>query len=124
MYGHNYWNNRFSPLKQINIANVKTLDEYYAKLDAGTLPVMRGVALNADDLIRRDVIDTQRGALVRLRDDGSIDDDVVRRGEKIHRLVELEIGAAVGERQLCAWREVVDDLEHRGAFGATSRLPC
>jgi oxygen-independent coproporphyrinogen III oxidase len=38
------------------IANVKTLDEYYERLDAGTLPVMRGVELNADDLIRRDVI--------------------------------------------------------------------
>ena len=25
MYGHNYWNNRFSPLKQINTANVKNL---------------------------------------------------------------------------------------------------
>ncbi len=38
------------------VANVKTLDEYYDKLDAGVLPVMRGVELNADDLIRRDVI--------------------------------------------------------------------
>jgi oxygen-independent coproporphyrinogen-3 oxidase len=38
------------------VANVKTLDEYYEKLDAGALPVMRGVELNADDLIRRDVI--------------------------------------------------------------------
>ena len=37
-------------------ANVKTLDEYYAKLDAQTLPVMRGVVLDADDLLRRDVI--------------------------------------------------------------------
>ena len=25
MYGHNYWNNRFSPLRQINTANVKNL---------------------------------------------------------------------------------------------------
>src|SRR5207244_6357427 len=25
MYGHNYWNNRYSPLKQINAANVKNL---------------------------------------------------------------------------------------------------
>jgi oxygen-independent coproporphyrinogen III oxidase len=38
------------------VANVKTLDEYYDKLDDGALPVMRGVELNADDLIRRDVI--------------------------------------------------------------------
>ena len=38
------------------IANVKTLDEYYERLDTGTLPVMRGLESNADDLIRRDVI--------------------------------------------------------------------
>jgi oxygen-independent coproporphyrinogen III oxidase len=38
------------------IANVKTLEEYYKWLDVGALPVMRGVLLNADDLIRRDVI--------------------------------------------------------------------
>ena len=37
-------------------ANVKTLDDYYARLDAQTLPVMRGVTLDADDLLRRDVI--------------------------------------------------------------------
>jgi oxygen-independent coproporphyrinogen-3 oxidase len=36
--------------------NVKTLDEYYARLDADTLPVLRGVDLNDDDLIRRDTI--------------------------------------------------------------------
>jgi len=38
------------------VANVKTLDEYYDRLDSGTLPVIRGVELNADDLIRRHVI--------------------------------------------------------------------
>jgi oxygen-independent coproporphyrinogen-3 oxidase len=38
------------------VANVKALDDYYERLDAGALPVMRGVELNADDLIRRDVI--------------------------------------------------------------------
>ena len=38
------------------IANVKTLDEYYERLDSGALPVMRGVELNGDDRIRRDVI--------------------------------------------------------------------
>ena len=38
------------------VANVKTLDEYYKHLDAGRLPVMRGVKLDADDLMRRDVI--------------------------------------------------------------------
>ncbi len=37
-------------------ANVKTLDEYYERLDAQALPVMRGVELNADDELRRDVI--------------------------------------------------------------------
>jgi oxygen-independent coproporphyrinogen-3 oxidase len=36
--------------------NVKTLDAYYARLDADTLPVLRGVDLNEDDLIRRDTI--------------------------------------------------------------------
>jgi len=38
------------------VQNVKTLDEYYDRLDAQALPVLRGVELNADDLIRRDVI--------------------------------------------------------------------
>jgi oxygen-independent coproporphyrinogen-3 oxidase len=32
--------------------NVKTLDEYYDRLDHGTLPVMRGIELTADDLLR------------------------------------------------------------------------
>lgn len=36
--------------------NVKTLDEYYDRLDHGTLPVMRGIELNADDLLRRAII--------------------------------------------------------------------
>jgi oxygen-independent coproporphyrinogen-3 oxidase len=36
--------------------NVRTLDEYYARLDAGMLPVLRGASLGADDLLRRDVI--------------------------------------------------------------------
>jgi oxygen-independent coproporphyrinogen-3 oxidase len=36
--------------------NFKTLDEYYAALDAGVLPVARGMELSHDDLIRRDVI--------------------------------------------------------------------
>jgi oxygen-independent coproporphyrinogen-3 oxidase len=38
------------------VANVKTLDEYYERLDAQALPVKRGVALDADDLVRRDAI--------------------------------------------------------------------
>jgi oxygen-independent coproporphyrinogen III oxidase len=38
--------------------NVKTLDDYYAMLDRGELPVFRGVELDDDDLLRRDVIQT------------------------------------------------------------------
>ena len=37
-------------------ANVKTLDEYYAILDRGVLPVKRGYELTGDDIVRRDVI--------------------------------------------------------------------
>jgi oxygen-independent coproporphyrinogen-3 oxidase len=36
--------------------NVKSLEEYYDRLDRGVLPVLRGVELNADDLVRRAVI--------------------------------------------------------------------
>jgi oxygen-independent coproporphyrinogen III oxidase len=36
--------------------NQKRLDDYYAALDAGRLPVARGVALTADDIVRRAVI--------------------------------------------------------------------
>jgi oxygen-independent coproporphyrinogen-3 oxidase len=36
--------------------NVKTLDEYYGRLDSGLLPVLRGLELNADDIVRRAVI--------------------------------------------------------------------
>lgn len=36
--------------------NVKELDEYYARIDAGHIPVFRGVELNGDDLLRREVI--------------------------------------------------------------------
>jgi oxygen-independent coproporphyrinogen-3 oxidase len=38
------------------VQNVKTLDEYYGHLDRGELPVLRGVELGTDDLIRRAVI--------------------------------------------------------------------
>ena len=38
------------------VQNVKTLEEYYARLDAGALPVLRGIRLSHDDRIRRDVI--------------------------------------------------------------------
>jgi oxygen-independent coproporphyrinogen-3 oxidase len=36
--------------------NVKTLPEYYATLDAGRLPVAKGIELTEDDLLRRSVI--------------------------------------------------------------------
>ncbi len=36
--------------------NVKTLPEYYDCLDQGRLPVLRGIELSADDLLRRAVI--------------------------------------------------------------------
>ena len=36
--------------------NVKTLEEYSAALDADLLPILRGVKLNADDLLRREII--------------------------------------------------------------------
>jgi oxygen-independent coproporphyrinogen-3 oxidase len=36
--------------------NVKTLDEYYERLDQGVMPVFRGIELNADDILRRAII--------------------------------------------------------------------
>jgi oxygen-independent coproporphyrinogen-3 oxidase len=36
--------------------NVKTLEEYYAQIDANHVPVFRGIALNEDDKLRRAVI--------------------------------------------------------------------
>ena len=36
--------------------NVKTLDEYYERLDQGELPVFRGIGLDADDILRRAII--------------------------------------------------------------------
>ena len=36
--------------------NAKSLPEYYDALHQGRLPVVRGIALSTDDLIRRDVI--------------------------------------------------------------------
>lgn len=36
--------------------NIKGLDEYYSLVDAGHLPVFRGIELNADDILRRHVI--------------------------------------------------------------------
>ncbi len=42
--GHNYYQ------------NAKTLPDYYAALEAGKLPVVKGLTLGTDDLVRRDVI--------------------------------------------------------------------
>jgi oxygen-independent coproporphyrinogen-3 oxidase len=36
--------------------NVRGLDEYYGAIDQGTLPILRGVELTPDDLVRRAVI--------------------------------------------------------------------
>jgi oxygen-independent coproporphyrinogen-3 oxidase len=36
--------------------NYRALDEYYASLDRGEIPIMRGLELRADDLVRRAVI--------------------------------------------------------------------
>lgn len=36
--------------------NVKTLDEYYDAIDQGHLPILRGIELTADDLLRRSII--------------------------------------------------------------------
>ena len=36
--------------------NCKRLDDYYAALDAGRIPVQRGIELTADDLLRRAII--------------------------------------------------------------------
>jgi len=36
--------------------NEKTLDDYYARLDKGELPVIRGIAASMDDLMRRRII--------------------------------------------------------------------
>lgn len=38
--------------------NAKTLDTYYAPLDGGRLSLARGLRLNADDLLRREVIES------------------------------------------------------------------
>jgi oxygen-independent coproporphyrinogen-3 oxidase len=36
--------------------NLKTLDEYYARIDADVMAVYRGIELDDDDILRRDVI--------------------------------------------------------------------
>ncbi|MDH5361342.1 MAG: coproporphyrinogen III oxidase, partial [Gammaproteobacteria bacterium] len=36
--------------------NVKGMEEYYERIDNNQLPIFRGIELNADDLLRREVI--------------------------------------------------------------------
>lgn len=43
-------------LSDVYMQNVKTLKEYYEKIDQGNLPVYRGIILNQDDILRREVI--------------------------------------------------------------------
>ncbi|NJN28505.1 MAG: oxygen-independent coproporphyrinogen III oxidase [Cyclobacteriaceae bacterium] len=43
-------------LSDLYVQNFKKFEDYYKALDAGKLPIMRGVALNPDDLLRREVI--------------------------------------------------------------------
>jgi oxygen-independent coproporphyrinogen-3 oxidase len=45
-----------SKVGPIYAQNVKTLDEYYGRIERGEIPVMRGIELSADDLARRAVI--------------------------------------------------------------------
>jgi oxygen-independent coproporphyrinogen-3 oxidase len=45
-----------SSLPDLYCQNLKTIDEYQARVDAGKLPVQRGLELNADDRLRREVI--------------------------------------------------------------------
>jgi len=43
-------------LSDIYVQNYKRLEDYYQSIDEGRLPVMRGVTLNVDDQLRREVI--------------------------------------------------------------------
>ena len=45
-----------SMLSNLYVQNEKNLPEYYKRLDDGELPILRGVQLNEDDILRRDVI--------------------------------------------------------------------
>ncbi len=56
--------------------NAKTLPEYYESVNAGRLPVVRGYALDRDDVIRRDVI-------MALMCQGRLDYDAVERAHSI-----------------------------------------
>lgn len=43
-------------LSDVYVQNEKKLDDYYKAIDNGQLPIMRGVTLNEDDQLRREVI--------------------------------------------------------------------
>ena len=45
-----------SLVNDVYAQNEKTLNDYYARIDAGQLAIFRGVRLNEDDRLRRDVI--------------------------------------------------------------------
>ncbi len=45
-----------SMLSELYVQNVKKLEPYYQHLDAGQLPVFKGVELTPDDVLRREVI--------------------------------------------------------------------
>lgn len=45
-----------SMLSNVYVQNIKKLAPYYKKLDSGHLPIFRGIILNADDILRREVI--------------------------------------------------------------------
>ena len=54
--GGDLGNQRYSSLNQISLQNVKTLDEYYAAIEAGRFATQRGYSLDDDDRLRREVI--------------------------------------------------------------------
>jgi len=82
--------------------NVKTLDEYYEVVDAGTFPVFRGYQLSDEDHLRRHVI-------MRLMCDFALDFHTVEErfsiGFSEHFAVELEKLADMGEDGLLELHE-------------------
>jgi hypothetical protein len=70
------------------------------------------------------VVERRRGvrrhaarAVVRLAEEPDVvEHDIVGCRKEVHRLVEREIRITVGERKLGTRRQVVDDLEQRGAL--------
>ena len=57
--------------------NAKTLPEYTAALAAGRLPVVRGLTLDTDDLVRRDII-------MALMCHGRVEFDAIERAHAVH----------------------------------------